>query len=431
MRFALLVFHAEGMAFVVDEEDFDFAIAAVVVWVGGTVGENVLVADGFVDPVEDVGELALEDGAEAEATSHGGEGLQLILGLEIVHIAHAAAASEAHAGSSAAAHLVDKGAGADGEDGDVRRGFYFGENFVEGELGEGVTAGADEDDVFAAFDAAGAVEGFVEGVEDVGVGEAGDDERLERLGDEFLVVGEVGEDMGLEIVGDDGDVVIFAQGLEEGVGGVLHVADEVVAVGSEFEQHDGGDGGLGDAEAGDGLGDAVLEDEEVSGLEAGDELMGLVEDDAGVNVDDGDVDTERIGGVVGVLDFGSFGGGWGWRLVGVRLLLEDDGAVVGLGAGVVGDGLVGLGLLLGWGLGGGRRVLGACGVRRGDEGAGDEECAGGAEEVAGRELQEINHHLELYSEIVVVSLDEPASQRLALRLRGSRALLLPPAPLEL
>ena len=258
MRFALLVFHAEGMAFVVDEEDFDFAVAAVVVGVGGTVGENVLVADGFVDPVEDVGELALEDGAEAEAAGHGGEGLQLILGLEIVHIAHAAAASEAHAGSSAAAHLVDKGAGADGEDGDVGRGFYFGENFVEGELGEGVAAGADEDDVFAALDAAGAVEGFVEGVEDVGVGEAGDDERLERLGDELFVVGEVGEDMGFEVVGDDGDVVIFAQGLEEGVGGVLHVADEVVAVGSEFEQHDGGDGCLGDAEAGDGLGDAVL-----------------------------------------------------------------------------------------------------------------------------------------------------------------------------
>ena len=136
--------------------------------------------------------------------------------------------------------------------------------------------------------------------------------------------------------------------------------------------------------------------------------MGLIEDDAGVDVDDGDVDTERIGGVVGVLDFGSFGGRRGWRFVGVRLLLEDDGAVVGLRAGVVGDGLVGLGLLLGGCLGGGR-VLAISGGRHGDEGARGEECTGGAEEVAGRELQEINHHLELYSEIADASLDEPAS----------------------
>ena len=96
-----------------------------------------------------VGQLALEDGAEAEASGHGGEGVQLVLGLEVVQVAHGAA----HA-ASAARHLVDEGAGADGEDGDVRRGFDLGEDLVEGELGEGVAAGADEDDVLAAFDAA-------------------------------------------------------------------------------------------------------------------------------------------------------------------------------------------------------------------------------------------------------------------------------------
>ncbi len=90
-------------------------------------------------------------------------------------------------------------------------------------------------------------------------------------------------------------------------------------------------GVLGDADAGDGLGDAVLQDKEVFGLEARDELVGLVEDDVSVNVDDGDVDAERVSLVVGVLDLGCRRGGGGWRLVGLLLFLEDDAAVVGCG----------------------------------------------------------------------------------------------------
>ena len=54
--------------------------------------------------------------------------------------------------------------------------------------------------------------------------------------------------------------------------------------------------------------------EEVVGFEAGDELVGLVEDDVGVDVDDGDVDAEGVGFVVGILDFGlGRGSGSGWR----------------------------------------------------------------------------------------------------------------------
>lgn len=159
MRFALFVLHAKGVPFVVDEEDLDLAIGAVALVVGGAVGEDVLVADGLVDLGEDVGELALEDGGEAEAAGHGGEGPHLVLGLEVVELAWAAAGAE----------FVEHGSGADGEDGYVGGVFDFGEDLVEGELGEGVAAGADEDDVLAAFDAAGAVEGLVEGVEHVGV----------------------------------------------------------------------------------------------------------------------------------------------------------------------------------------------------------------------------------------------------------------------
>ena len=83
------------------------------------------------------------------------------------------------------------------------------------------------------------------------------------MGDEVFVVGEVAEDVGAQVVGHDGYIVIRAQSPEEVVGRGLHVVDEVVAVGGELEEHDGGNGGLGDADAGDGLGDAVFEDEEV------------------------------------------------------------------------------------------------------------------------------------------------------------------------
>ena len=80
------------MALVVDEEDFDVAVTAVVFGVGGAVGEDVLVADGVVDLGEDVRECALEDGAEAHAAGHGGEGVELVLGLEVIHLADATTA---------------------------------------------------------------------------------------------------------------------------------------------------------------------------------------------------------------------------------------------------------------------------------------------------------------------------------------------------
>ena len=97
------------------------AVAAVVFVVGGAIGEDVLVADGVIDLGEDVGECSLEHGAEAEASGHGGEGFELVLGLKIVHLADA----RAHTATTAA-HLVDEGAGADGEDGGVLAGLDLG-----------------------------------------------------------------------------------------------------------------------------------------------------------------------------------------------------------------------------------------------------------------------------------------------------------------
>jgi hypothetical protein len=56
--------------------------------------------------------------------------------------------------------------------------------------------------------------------------------------------------------------------------------------------------------------------------------------------------------------------------------------------------------------------LGLGSGKPGDEGACGSKSAHGAEAGSGRKLQVGNHHLKLYSEIVDVSLDEPASGRL-------------------
>ena len=45
----LFVLHLQGMALVIDQEDLDLAVGAVVLVVGGAIGEDVLVADGVVD----------------------------------------------------------------------------------------------------------------------------------------------------------------------------------------------------------------------------------------------------------------------------------------------------------------------------------------------------------------------------------------------
>ncbi len=324
--FALFVLHAERVAFVVDQEDFDLAVGSVVLVVGGAVGEDVLITDGVVDRAEDVGKFTLEDWGEAEAASHRRESPELVLGLQVVELAR----------SATPAQFVEHGSGADGKNGDVLCSFDLGVDLVEGELGEGVSARTDKDDVLAPFDAAGAIEGLVEGVEEIGVGEAGDHQRLKGLADEVLIVGEVGENVGAEVIGDDGDVVVFAQRPEEGEGGVAHIVDQVVAVGGELKQHNGSNGRLGGADAGDGLGYTVFEDEEVVGLEARDKLVRFVEDDVGVDVDDGDVDAEGVRFVIRVLNLGGFGSHWSRRLVGLLFLLEDDVAAVCLGTGLVG-----------------------------------------------------------------------------------------------
>ncbi len=305
------------MTFVVDQDDFDLAIGAVVRRVGGAVSKQVLVADGVVDLGKVIGHFALEDGREAEASGHCCEGSELVLGLQVVEFANPAASK-----------LVEHRAGADGEDGDVGRGPNLGEHLVEGKFGEGVAAGSNEDDVLSAFDAAGAVERLVECVEHVGVGKARDGERVNTLRNDLLVVGEVREYVGLEVVGHDRDVVVWSQRVKETDRGIAHVVDDIPGVGGELEQHDRGDWGLSDADSVDLLLDAIFQNQEVSTLKAGDELVSLVEDHADIEIDERHVNPDGEGSTIGILDFWLFGGGRWRRLVRLLLSGNNDGSVV-------------------------------------------------------------------------------------------------------
>jgi len=331
----LFVLHLERVTFVVDQLDLDMAIGTIVLVVGGAIGQDILVANRIVDLTEDIRQGPLEHGVEAESPGHLCEGPHLVFGLQIVH-----AGDRSHA-STCVGQFADESACADGEDGDVGSGLDLGQHLVEGETREGIATGSDEDDVLTAFDAADAVERFVESVEEIGIGEAGDDERGEGVADDGLVVGEVGEDVSLEIVGDDGDIVVRTQSIEETEGRILHVADEVVAVGRKLKQHDRCDRRLRHVNAGDGLRDTVFEDEEIAGLEAGNELVGLVENDVNVEIDDGDVDAQRVSLVIGVLDLRlGRSDGSRRRLLLLFLLLDNDGSCIGLWSGRVIGGLL-------------------------------------------------------------------------------------------
>jgi hypothetical protein len=80
----------------------------------------------------------------------------------------------AHHAAAALGHRAHGPAGGDGEDGDVLRGFDLLQNLVQGELGEGIAPGSDENDVLAALDAVEPVDPLIERVEDVGLAEAGE-----------------------------------------------------------------------------------------------------------------------------------------------------------------------------------------------------------------------------------------------------------------
>ena len=49
----------------------------------------------------------------------------------------------------------------------------------------------------------------------------------------------------MHVVGHDRNIIVWFKLLRESIGSITHVVDEVVAVGGEFAEKDGGDWGLG------------------------------------------------------------------------------------------------------------------------------------------------------------------------------------------
>ncbi len=257
----LFVLDLEWVALVVYELDLELAEGAVLLGVLRVIDDLVLGADGGIDGVEVVGHFADEAGCEEHAAGHAGKRLHLVVGLEVVHIAELAAKTAA-----TFAHDAADGAGGDGEDGDVGRFLDLVEDLVEGDLGEGVAAGGDEDDVLLTFNPADAVEPFVERVKDIGLGETGDTKLVDGLKEGSLILGEVGDDLRVKVEGHHGDIILRPELLGEGEGGVAHVVDEVVVGGGKFADQESGDGCLNALEADDFLLFTVLEDLEVGGL---------------------------------------------------------------------------------------------------------------------------------------------------------------------
>ena len=315
------------MAFVVDQIHLDAAKAAVVFGVGRGIREHVLIANRIVNLGKDVGQRALEHGIKAQAAGHLGKGAHLIVGLQVVHPGDR---TETAAGVS---HLSDIGTGTDREDGDVRGRFDLCKHLVKRDLRERVATGADQDNVLATFDAANSVECFVKGVKAVGVGKAGNHKGSEGVADHLFVVREVRQDVGAQVVSNHRDVVVRPERAKKARGRVAHVGNVVIAGGSELKQHHGRDRGLRHAQAGNLLRHAILDNLEIAGFQAGNELVGFVEDDVDIKIDDGNIDPEGVGLVVRVLNPG-FRRSWSGRFRGRLLLLQDDRAVVGLRTGI-------------------------------------------------------------------------------------------------
>ncbi len=179
------------------------------------------------------------------------------------------------------------------------------------------------------------IQGLVERVEDVRLSEAGNDQRVDALQDLILVLGKVGDDLGMHVEGHHRNVVLGTQLLGKGPGGILHVVDEVIAVGGELAEQQRGDGSLDALKADDILFYAVLVHFEIVRLEARHELMGLLQEHAYVHGDFRNIDAQGdIAHFFRVFDFGS-SRSWRRRLFGNASSFRDrnDSGIAGGAAG--------------------------------------------------------------------------------------------------
>ena len=134
---------------------------------------------------------------------------------------------------------------------------------VERDLAEGVAAAGDHNQFLVAGDAIQPVQRVIHGVEDIGLAETGNAQRVERAEDRLLVLGEVHQDVRLHVEFFDGDPVLRLQVGGERVRGIQRVIHEVVIGGCELHQQHCGDGRLAHGDALDLLRHAIFANLEV------------------------------------------------------------------------------------------------------------------------------------------------------------------------
>src|ERR1019366_323105 len=118
------------------------AIGAVLLGVGGLVGDGVLITDRLGHFPENVRQFTHQPRSIAAASGHPGEGVYLVLGLNVVHQRR----GNIGIPSSRGVHPMQGGvAGTDGIDGYVGRGLDLFENGVESDLAEGIATAGDHD----------------------------------------------------------------------------------------------------------------------------------------------------------------------------------------------------------------------------------------------------------------------------------------------
>src|SRR6185312_12077893 len=202
----------------------------------------------------------------------------------------------------------------------------FAARLIESNFAEGIDAGRQNQNGFAAFDFRHAVGGIGQRVKEIGFGKIGKAERAQALVEHLLVIGEIGNDSGAEIVADEGDVIIRLHRVDECAGGLERVVPVGAAVPletlAEFDDHGYSHGRLADGKFLDGLRNVVYEDAEDGARQVGNKIVFVIHHR--------DVDGDEIG-------LGRKSGGrgtgipvlWPWRQFGWNLRKIFRGAGLG------------------------------------------------------------------------------------------------------
>src|SRR4029077_9014043 len=185
-----------------------------------------------------------------------GKRAQLILGLQVVQVR-----AERTVGlKKIGVNLTE----ADAEDRDIAAAELL-HGLVERVFGKRVHAAGEQKDGFFAAHILEAVDGFKDGVEDVGFAEARKIEMIDGVAHFVLVLRKVRFNARFHVKCFEGYPILLLKLGEKSIRPISGVVGKkaVEATAAEFEQHDGSDRRFRGGKVGDGLRHAIVEDAEV------------------------------------------------------------------------------------------------------------------------------------------------------------------------